>query len=619
MSRKKLLYIIGLLVISAAILLWVQSFILPPSDHSVSSAANIPPAPEASSGFTSKKSVIAENYMAVTAHPEASRAAATLLADGGSAVDAAIAAQMVLNVVEPQSSGMGGGGFMLHYEAETNTISSYDGREIAPEKFNLSPFYAVTKVESGDAGKPRAANLLLPFGKRASSAHAVGVPGVLAMLEKAHTAHGEKPWGALFEPAITLANNGFSVTPRLRALLEYGMEFHGAAPFVETYLLPDGTLPPVGHLLRNPALAESLRTVSSQGADALYRGALGESIVAAVQKKRGSLSESDLLAYQALQHDALCMPYRTYRLCTAPPPAGGLVVLQAMGMLTHFDMAALRSDPLETAHLIAEATKLAFADRAVYMGDAPAMTVAAEQLLNPAYMKHRVQSIDRGRAMKAAQAGNPSKIYHAPAPPLSLEQPSTTHMSIVDRQGNIVSMTTSIEHAFGSGMNVEGFFLNNQLTDFSYPAKAPEPTLAAPDCGADQQAVQPANFPAPHKRPRSSMSPMVVFDAQNNPLLVIGSPGGSRIIPYILQNLVRVLDQNASLQKSIHMPHMLALSDRLELEAGQVTPKMASALQAKGHMTTHRPHVSGLHAILFEGERLIGAADPRREGVAIGE
>ncbi len=527
--------------------------------------------PEAPSGFHPKPAVESDDFMVVTAHPEASQAARDVIIEGGNALDAAIAAQMVLNVVEPQSSGIGGGGFLLYYDARTKATHAYDGRETSPAAF---PADAFMEEKNGSLQKQS-------FKDALSGAKAVGAPGLLTMLDTAHKAHGKTEWSSLFHRAITLAKDGFAVTPRLRALLDYAPTIHTDFPFKHVYEAENGYT--VGDIITNPALANTFTQIAAQGTRPFYHGAIAQQIVAAVNQATppGYLTLDDLENYRTETREPLCGPFMAYKVCSLPPPSGGITVLQILSL---YEASAHGTDlaPSEQWNHLLIATRNAFAVRA-RVGDPLEMRDSVEELLD-------------------IEALSPSE-----AEDRSQEAPSTTHLSITDREGNIVSMTSSIEHAFGVGEMAGGFFLNNQLTDF------------------DWDATDTANAVRPNRRPRSSMSPTIVFDVDHRPVLVIGSPGGSRIIPYIAKTIIAHLDWGLSLDQAIASPHMvMSPNGRVAYEAA-ANPALVKALGERDHVLDKKELTSGLHAIAIayddEGDAIsyVGAADPRREGVALGE
>ncbi|MEJ2895724.1 gamma-glutamyltransferase, partial [Bordetella avium] len=482
--------------------------------------------PEASSGLQTKQLVKAKRYMIATANPLASQAGEAILARGGSAVDAVIAAQWVLNLTEPQSSGIGGGAFMLHYDQASHELVTYDSRETAPAAARADRFLR--------DGKP------IPFSEAVNNGRAVATPGLLRGLFMAHADHGRLPWADLFTPAIELAEESFAVSPRLHTLIASEREQLAAQPAAARYFLdPKGQPWPVGHRLRNPEFAQLLRRIAAEGPDAFYQGQVAHDIVAAVRDhaQPGDLSEADLANYRALRREPICGRYRGYRLCGAPPPSSGpLAVLQILGQLQPFTLHGAES--LETVHLFAESGKLAFADRDFYVADPQFVNVPVTALLRPDYLRERSALIQPEHAMKLALPGDPAKLLAQRAADDAFEVPSTSHLVAVDNEGNVVSMTTTIESAFGSKIFVHGFLLNNEMTDFSSSWRDTDGRLVA-------------NRIEPGKRPRSSMSPMIVFNS-GKPWLALGSPGGSAIINYVAKTLVGVIDGG---QEQSHIHH----------------------------------------------------------------
>ena len=539
----------------------------------------------------------AERHMIAAANPYAARAGLEILREGGSAVDAAIAAQMVLNLVEPQSSGIGGGGFMLAFDAGDGRLRAYDGRETAPAT-------ATPELFIGADGAP------LGFYDAVIGGRSVGVPGLVAMLEDAHRRHGRLSWSRLFEPAIVLAEQGFPISPRLHALISEAPGVDRYADARAYFFTADGAPKPIGARLANPALAATLRAIAAGGAEAFYRGAIAADIVAAVRGAEGNpglMTLDDLAGYDAKELDAVCRPYRQWRICgMGPPSSGGVTTLGIMGLLEGFDLAALAPGSAEAVHLISEASRLAYADRARFLADSDFVAVPVRGLLDRTYLAGRAAVIDPARSMGEAAPGAPPYSDGAlGADDPGTERFSTTHISVVDADGNAVSMTTSIESAFGSRLMVRGFLLNNQITDFSFrPA-------------VDGMPV--ANRVAPGKRPRSSMAPTLVFDADGRLMLVVGSPGGSRIIGYVVQTLIAVLDWGLDVRRAVALPHHTNRNGPVDLEQDTALAALEAALVDRGHEVRVRPLTSGLHAIAIVPRGLEGAADPRREGVALGD
>jgi gamma-glutamyltranspeptidase / glutathione hydrolase len=537
----------------------------------------------------------AKQSMVATANPHASRAGLEMLRAGGSALDAAIAAQLVLNLVEPQSSGIGGGAFILHWDDAARRVSAYDGREAAPAAARPDRFLQPD-------GTP------MPFGEAIDSGKSVGVPGLLRVLRLAHGKHGRLPWARLFEPAIRLAADGFPVSPRLHALI-------GSDPFLRLnaaarayFYLPDGSPLPVGYLLKNPPFAAVLRRLAREGPDAFYLGDVARDIVAAVAAHRrpGDLTAQDLAAYRALEREAICGAYRGYRICGMPPPSsGGIGVLAVLGILEHFPLASLRPGSSSAAHLFAEAGRLAYADRDRYVADPDFMPVPAAGLIDPRYLRERAKLIDPGKSMVRALPGSPAGARTAAGADATVEASGTSHISVVDAQGNAVALTTTIESPFGSRILVHGFLLNNELTDFS----------PMPDDGGRLAA----NRVEPGKRPRSSMAPSLVFAPGGGFFMTLGSPGGSAIINYVARTLVGVLDWKLDIQQAIAAPNMGSRNRETEIEKGTPLEGIAAALRALGHPVEAVELNSGLHGIMRTPQGLAGGADPRREGVALGD
>ncbi len=549
--------------------------------------------PEAASAIQAKSLVRARHWMAAAANPLATEAGTSVLRDGGSAVDAAIAMQMVLALVEPQSSGLGGGAFLLAYDAQHLRVRSYDGRETAP-RAALEERFLVN-------GKPRR------FGEAVNSGLAVGTPGLLRMLELAHRRHGKLPWAQLFAPAIRLAEQGFPVSPRLHGQITGNRELR-AQSAARAYFYPGGEAAPIGHLLKNPALAEVFRRVARDGARAFYEGEIADDIVAAVRSHPvpGDLSHEDLARYRALEREPLCAAYRAQRLCgMGPPSSGSLAVLQMLGMLEQHRVDEMMPGSLEAVHYFAEAGRLAYADRERYLADPEFVTVPVKALLDPAYLHARGAQIDSRISMGVALPGDPVNSLRRRGSDQALEVPSTTHLVALDRQGNGVSMTSTIESEFGSKIFVRGFLLNNQLTDFSLSPHDPEGRPVA-------------NRVEPGKRPRSAMAPMIATSGGKVTLLA-GSPGGSAIINFVAKTLIGVIDWKMTVQEAIAQPNMGSRNRDTELERGTALEALQSGLRQKGHRVTILPLTSGVQAIVQDAGGLTGGADPRREGQAAGE
>ncbi|AWP86222.1 gamma-glutamyltransferase [Bordetella bronchiseptica] len=550
--------------------------------------------PEIAGARSERAQAHARRYMIATANPLASEAGYRILRAGGSATDAIIAAQLVLNLVEPQSSGIGGGAFMVHYDRGAGELRVYDSRETAPAAARPDRFLR--------EGKP------LSYAESVNNGRAVGTPGLLRGLELAHRQHGKLPWQALFEPAIAMAEQGFPVSPRLHASIA-GDKALAAQPAAARYFYgPDGQAWPVGHRLKNPEFAATLRSIAREGADAFYRGPIARDIVAAVRAHPtpGDLSEADLAGYRAVVREPVCGLYRGYRLCGAPPPSSGpLAVLQMLGELEQYPLARMRPGSVEAVHYFSEAGRLAFADRDFYVADPAFVDVPVRALLDPAYLRQRGALIRPDRSMKTALPGDPQGLLAERARDDAIEVPSTSHLVAVDAAGNVVSMTSTIEAAFGSKIFVRGFLLNNEMTDFSSSYRDPEGRLVA-------------NRVEPGKRPRSSMAPMIVFRA-GKPVLALGSPGGSAIINYVAKTLVGVLDWKLDVQQAIALPNLGSRNKETELERGTALEALAPALRRMGHEVRITDFPSGIQGIVIGPHGLAGGADPRREGLALGD
>jgi gamma-glutamyltranspeptidase/glutathione hydrolase len=554
------------------------------------------PASEAPASFSAKQSAVGTRFMVAAAHPLAVDAGYDVLKRGGTAMDAAVAMQFVLGLVEPQSSGLGGGAFILHYAAADKRLQAYDGRETAPAAARPERFLVMF-------GRP------MGFFEAVLSGRSVGVPGALAALELAHRQHGRLAWSELAQPAIALAERGFPLAPRLHALLASD-RFLRRDPYAARYLYePDGRAKAVGTILRNPEYAAVVREVAARGAPAFYRGAIARDVAAAVQKhpvEPGDLTVADLERYRAKERAPVCGAFRAYRVCGMPPPSsGGIAVLQMLGILQHLPKTSYPSDPLTAVHFFAEAGRLAYADRDRYVADPDFVAVPVAGLLAERYLAERAALVVAGRSMRRAPPGHPSPHVTSRMDGVTLELESTTHLSVVDADGNAVAMTSSIEFTFGNHRFVRGFLLNNQLTDFAF---RPEGEGAAV-----------ANRVAGGKRPRSSMAPTMVFDAEGRLVLVAGSPGGQGIINYVARVVVATLDWGMRLQDALDAPNFGSRNGPTDLERGTAAEKLRGELAAMGHDVRIVGMNSGTHAIQRVGESWIGAADPRGDGVARGE
>lgn len=540
-------------------------------------------------------------YMVSTANPYASRAAFEILEKGGSAVDAAITAQLVLTLVEPQSSGIGGGAFLMHWDENARKVESYDGREMAPGAADPDLFLDADRTP-------------MQFMDAVVGGRSVGVPGVIAMFWKAHREHGRLEWAALFEPAIKLADEGFRVSPRLSGMIARTSALLRHPSTRDYFFLKPGTggdAPrplPAGHMLRNPVYADTLRAIARHGPDGFYKGPVAEAIVetASAHINRGLITLDDLAGYEARKREPVCRGYRDRTVCGMPPPtSGGLTGLMILGMLEPFSMDRFRPGSTMAIHLISEASRLAYADRAIYMADSDFADVPIRGLLDKAYLGSRTRLINPGVTMGRAQAGFPAgNGTQAQAPDHDISRPSTSHLAIVDARGNAVSMTMSVEGPFGAHIMAAGFVLNNQLTDFSFvPERDGTPVANRVEAG---------------KRPRSSMSPTIILDDRGGFFAAVGSPGGSRIIAYVAQTVVGLIDWNMDMQSAIDMPRHVNRNGPVELEAGTAIAARAAALEALGHEVRTGTLTSGLHGIRRTRAGLDGGADRRREGVVIG-
>jgi len=575
-------------------------FLLAQNANSNGSATNDSWPGENLATFRNLKVASSKKYMVATADELASKAGQAMIEQGGSAVDAAIAAQLVLNVVEPHSSGIGGGGFLLYYNAKTTQTTYFNGRETAP-----AGSYSTMFLDKA-TGKAREFNDVVRGGL------SVGTPGLLKMFKEAHDKYGKLPWATLFEPAIEAARKGFIVNERMQILskqISYLKDFDEAA---EIYLNKDKKPRLAGELIANPKMAATLETLAQEGIDPFYKGQIAKDIVAAVRNSKinpGTLSLNDLKNYQVKTGDLICGTYRVkYKVCSMPlPSSGGITLLQILGILENFDLQNLNPNSKEAIHLIAEASRLAYADRNEYIADIDNVPVA--QMLDKLYLRQRSKLIRTTRAIAKITPGkfaNSAAFANKLAKVKAVEPPSTTHISIIDEDGNAVSLTTSIEYFFGSALSVDGFMLNNQLTDFALTPFA--------------NGKYVANRLRAGKQPRSSLTPTLVFDQNDKLLMVVGSPGGPRITQFTLKAILNHLDWKMDIQEAISAPNFVALNGAIELEEKTAVAKLKPQLEEMGHKVRVIDIVSGIHAITVEPNReLKGGADPRRNGVAIGK
>ncbi len=566
-------------------------------------------APEAASSLAETHVVNAQSFAVAAANPKATEAGYQILRAGGSAVDAAIAVQAMLTLVEPQSSGIGGGAFLLL--SSDQGIQAYDGRETAPANVSSDLFF-------NDEGEP------LSFMDAAASGRSVGVPGLLKMLELAHQEHGVLDWADLFEPAIELAEAGFPVSARLHTLLESEIYLR-EDPIAMAFYYRDGEALPEGYILKNPALASIFRRIAEQGSQAFYQGDIADDMVTRVQQHPaggGSLTHGDLLSYQPVLREPICTPWQLYDVCGFPPPSSGhLTIMQMLGMLEYLPV----DNPIEQGeqsidwlHRFIEVARLSFADRALYIADPDFVDAPGSDwntLLDPRYLSKRAALVSaESMGSGGARAGNPTAVATVYAPQADQPEYGTSHISIIDGMGNALAMTTTIEAAFGSRILADGgtglsggYLLNNELTDFSFRP-------------VDEDGRLIANRVEPGKRPRSSMSPTLVFNAETGEWVAsLGSPGGAAIIHYTARSLTALLDWQLNPSSVVELPHVVTLGGPVWVEAERFSPETLSALKALGHDVTERDLTSGIQLLNRTAEGITGAADPRREGRVMGD
>ena len=541
----------------------------------------------------SGKSVVASNWMVVTANPYASDAGANILSRGGTAADAMVAVQTVLGLVEPQSSGMGGGGFLVWYDATSGELTTLDGRETAP-------FAATERLFQDDTGEP------IKFWDAVIGGRSVGVPGMPALIEVAHSKWGKLPWKDLFKRAASLADRGFVVSHRLSGLLATEQQRMSSSIDAFSYFFPKGKSLSQGTLLINREYGNLMRRLAEHGSDIFYSGPTASSIVATIRvgnENPGLITLADLANYAIKERPAICTKFRSYDVCGMGPPSSGAIgVGQILGMINAYPVGKM-SDP-QTLRLIGDATRLAFADRGRYLADADFVYVPSTELVDAQYLRSRASLLNKNIAIPKVAAGEPiASLSQRRAPDLSIEQQSTTHVSIVDTYGNVLSLTSSIENAFGSRLMTNGFLLNNQLTDFSFKSSS--------------NGVPVANRVEGGKRPRSSMAPTIVLQ-DGKPVLVIGSPGGSRIISYVANTIVAILDWGLDVQKAVSQPHAVNRFGTYEIEKATRLIEIKNSLKELGYDVTERSLNSGLNVIMIQNGSLFGGSDPRREGIAIG-
>lgn len=583
-----------LMVCGAAVAQQAADEVAPELDSTGALHAHATAVAEALAAKDAGKPVEAQNWMVAAANPYAVQAGADVLAAGGTAADALVAVQVMLGLVEPQSSGLGGGAFLVWYDAASEKLTTFDGRETAP-------LAASPQLFQDEAGEP------LKFFDAVVGGRSVGTPGTPALLAEVHARFGTQDWASLLAPAQRLADSGFTVSPRLAQLVAADAERLATSEITANYFLPDGVPIKAGDTLMNWPYAQTLKVLAEQGVGAFYAGDLANTIVATVQGAKGNpgvLSEVDLAIYRVKERAAVCAQYRAHDVCgMGPPSSGAIAVGQTLGVLEAYDLSA-GPDDLTVRRLIGDASRLAFADRGRYIADSDYVPVPVQGMLDAEYLTQRGELLAGDAALPEVTAGNPV-FDHALnwADDEAIELPSTSHISIVDSAGNVASMTTTIENGFGSRLMVGGFLLNNELTDFSFRSH--------------RDGVPIANRVEPGKRPRSSMSPTIVLK-DGVPVIVAGSPGGSRIIGYTAQAIIAMIDWGLNPQQAAALPHAVNRFGSYDLEAGTSAEALAPELEGMGYETNTRALTSGLHIISI-GDTLQGGADPRREGIALGE
>ncbi|CAM3123996.1 gamma-glutamyltransferase [Vibrio mytili] len=554
-------------------------------------------APEHSTGIEQKQIVKAKDYMVTAANPLATQAGANVLAQGGNAIDAMVTVQLMLGLVEPQSSGIGGGAFLVYWNDETQKLTTYDGRETAP-------LAATPTLFLDENSQP------LQFYDAVVGGRSVATPGTVKLLWDTHQKYGKLDWKKIIQPIITQAEQGFKVSPRLASLIETDAERLSRFPATKAYFFnSDGSPKSEGTLLKNPEYAQTLSAIAKQGAQAFYHGDIAKDIIETVQTAPGNpgvLAQPDFDTYQIKQRDPVCAAYQSYDICgMGPPSSGALTIGQILALTEQYDLKGWGANSIKSWQVLADASLLAFADRGKYMADQDYVPMPTEGLLDKDYLKQRAKLIQVGKALNKVEAGNPP-WSHAMNLSMdeSIELPSTSHFNIVDKQGNVVSMTTTIENAFGSRLMVRGFLLNNELTDFSFRTHINGTPIA--------------NRLEPGKRPRSSMAPTIMMK-DKKPYMAIGSPGGSRIIGYVAQTIIAHTQWDMNIQQAINQPRLLNRFGTLDIEKGTSAINLQPEMEKMGFTTEIRDLNSGLHAIRITPDGLEGAADPRREGIAIGK
>ncbi|MEZ8385835.1 gamma-glutamyltransferase, partial [Vibrio splendidus] len=554
-------------------------------------------APEQSSGLETKQLVKANDWMVTAANPLATQAGADVLARGGNAIDAMVAVQLMLGLVEPQSSGIGGGAFLVYFDGKDKQLKTYDGRETAP-------LDATPRLFQDENGQP------LKFYDAVVGGRSVATPGTVQLLWDTHQKYGKLEWASLIKPIAQLAEEGFTISPRLATLIENDQQRLSRFATTKAYFFnADGSPKAAGTQLKNPEYAATLNAISKDGAKAFYQGDISADIINTVQTAKGNpgvLAQKDFDAYSIKQREPVCSAYESYDICgMGPPSSGALTVGQILAMTEQFDLKSWGPNDAKSWQVLADASRLAFADRGMYMADQDYVPMPTQGLVNTDYLQERAQLITAGKALDSAPSGTPPWDHAMQrSQDDSIELPSTSHFNIVDSDGNVVSMTTTIENAFGSRLMVRGFLLNNELTDFSFKTHN------------DGKPI--ANRLEPGKRPRSSMAPTIIM-LDDKPYMAIGSPGGSRIIGYVAQAIIAHTQWDMDIQQAINQPHFLNRFGTLDLEKGTSAKNFKPELEKMGFEVNVRDLNSGLHAIRITKDGLEGAADPRREGAAIGQ
>jgi gamma-glutamyltranspeptidase/glutathione hydrolase len=580
---------------ASTLALLISASLITPASFAAQSTDSI--APEAATGLTQQNLVEGKEWMIASANPYASEAGAEMLRKGGNAIDAMVATQLVLGLVEPQSSGIGGGAFLVYWDAKKKALTTFDGRETAP--LEVTP-----QLFQDDKGQP------LKFYDAVVGGRSVGTPGTIKLMWDTHQKLGKLDWKTLFEPAIKLAKDGFTVSPRLATLVKNDQEYLQRSPAAKAYFFnQDGSPITAGQDLKNPDYAKTLQAISDNGAVAFYQGDIAKRIVNTVRNETtnpGVLNLIDFTAYQVKEREPVCAPYRQYSICGMGPPSSGALTLgQILGMLSHYPLSDMGKDDVQSWKLLGDASRLAFADRGKYMADSDYVPMPTQGLLDTDYLEKRAELLKGKQALTETSAGSPP-WSHANNYALdeAIELPSTSHFSIVDKDRNVVSITTTIENGFGSRLMVGGFLLNNELTDFSFRSQV--------------DGVPIANRIEPGKRPRSSMAPTIVME-NNKPYMAIGSPGGSQIIGYVAKTLVAHLDWGLNLQQAIDLPNMNNRFGAFEIEKDTAAEAWGPKLEKLGFTIQVKALNSGVQAIKLQGDSLIGAADPRREGKVIAQ